>query len=110
MTLKFLKSPVLECLDHIGVGRIRQNDITPLMKHPGFLEISYLHFSSNIFCPLPPFELNAFDSKLLNGIFMDAETGIFYVGLYDDRSVMVALVVLIKFDATFEVCGINDTS
>ena len=107
MSFEFLERPALEGLDDIGIGRIGQDDIAPLMEHLGFLQVSDLDFAADILCSLSPFEFDAFDAELFNGVFLNAKTGIFDVGLDDNGAVAVALVILVKLDAALQVDRID---
>ncbi len=108
MPFEFLECPALKGLDHIGIGRIGEDDVAPLMEHLGLLEISDLDLAADILCSLSPLEFNALDPEFFNGILLNAETSILDIGLDDDGSVAVSLVILIEFDPALQVHGIDD--
>ena len=75
------------------VGRIRENHIPALVKHLSFLQIFDLDLAADSLGALAPLQLDAFDAQGFNGVFLDAQTGVFDVRLDDGGAPAITLVV-----------------
>ncbi|MBA7705631.1 hypothetical protein ES703_114464 [subsurface metagenome] len=74
-----------------------------MLQFLGFLEAFDLHFAPDILGSLSPFQFDGFDAKLIDDIFLNAQSGVFHISLDRDCSIPIFLKVPEKFHARFHI-------
>ena len=89
---------------HFRIGR---DDITALLQLQGALEGIHLDFAPDALGPLAPFELDGFDTELVQDIFGHAVAGVFHIHLHQDIPIAV-MVAAVGLDTALHLRGALD--